>query len=314
MAKQKGDKRSGKRLTLLQRRDRKGYLFILPWLVGFAVFYVRSIFLTCQFAFSNLTMDAGQGGYKLEFVGLENFLYAFRVHPTFKQILTTSVMDMVIDVPLIIFFSLFMAILLNRKFPGRGLVRAIFFLPVILNSGAITAALDLSAQMMNGGVTSQVTEMQNVASDTVAFSMDYLIDMFVNYGIPAKLLDYMVQAVARINDIIRASGVQIVIFIAALQSIPGSLYEVAKIEGATGYETFWKVTFPMVMPHIITNIVYTIVDSYTGSDVVDLAYNTAFAQFNYGLSSVFSLVSSLATCLILVLVCGYIQKRTFYYT
>ena len=300
--------------TLLQKRDRKGYLFILPWVIGFAVFYVRSIFMTLQFSLSKLTMDAASGAYKLEPVGIDNFVYAFRVHPDFKQVLTRSVVDMVVDVPLIIFFSLFIAMLLNADFKGKGIVRAIFFLPVILNAGAITAALDLSASMMNGGVTSQVTEMTTTTSSSVAFSIDYLIDMFVSLGIPAKLLDYMVAAVDRINDIIRASGVQIVIFIAALQSIPSSLYEVAKIEGATGYETFWKVTFPMVMPHIITNIVYTIVDSYTNSDVVDLAYKTAFGEFNYGLSSVFSLVSTVVTCLILVLVCGYIQKRTFYYT
>ena len=146
------EKKVNKKATLLQRRDRKGYLFILPWLVGFIVFYVRSIIQTIQFSFNTLTMDAGVGGYALSWAGLENYRYAFTVHPTFKQILTTSVMDMVIDVPLIIFFSLFMAMLLNKEFKGRGLVRAIFFLPVLMNAGAITAALDLSATMMNGGV------------------------------------------------------------------------------------------------------------------------------------------------------------------
>ncbi|MBR1470208.1 MAG: sugar ABC transporter permease [Lachnospiraceae bacterium] len=300
--------------TLLQRRNRKGYLFILPWLVGFVLFYVRSIFMTLQFSFNDLSMDAASGGYKLDWVGLQNFRDAFAAHPTFKQVLTTSVLDMVIDVPLIIFFSLFMAMLLNKEFPGRGLVRAIFFLPVLMNAGAITAALDLSAAMMNGGVSGQAAEAAQTTGDSVAFNVNYLIDMFVSFGIPEKLLDYMVTAVERINDIIRASGVQIIIFIAALQSIPSSLYEVAKIEGATTYETFWKVTFPMVMPHIITNVVYTIVDSYAVSDVVDLAYSTAFTNFNYGLSAVFSLVSSIVTCLILVLVVSFIQKRTFYYT
>ena len=102
-------------------------------------------------------------------------------------------------------------------------------------------------------------------------------------------------------------------FFVEAMSIPSSMYEVAKIEGATGYETFWKVTFPMVMPHIITNIVYTVVDSFVNSDVVTLAYDTAFSEFNYGLSSVFSLVSTVVTCLILILVCGYISKKTFYY-
>lgn len=305
--------RKKNKLTLLQKRSMTGYLFILPWFVGFLIFYVRSLVMTGQFAFSELTMDAVNGGYSLTSVGWENFRYAFQVHGTFKQVLTTSIMDMLIDVPLITFFSLFMAMILNKKFPGRAVVRAIFFLPVILGSGAITDAMELSSMMMEGGISSQAAEVTATVGNTMAFDIDYLISMFMNLGLPATILDYIVAAVDRINDIISASGIQIIIFIAALQSIPGSMYEVAKIEGATGYETFWKVTFPMVMPHIITNVVYTIVDSFTESEVVDLAYEVAFSQFNYGLSSVFSLVSTIITCIILIAVCGFIQKRTFYY-
>lgn len=302
-----------KHISLLQKRMLSGYLFILPWLVGFVIFYVRSLIMTGEFAFSNLSMDAVNGGYTLEPVGLSNFIYAFQVHGSFKQVLTSSVLNMVIDVPLITFFSLFMAMLLNKKFKGRAVVRAIFFLPVILNSGAIQSAMELSLAMMQGGISTQAAEVTATAGSTIAFDIDYLIDMFMNLGLPATVMDYVVAAVARINDIITASGVQIIIFIAALQSIPGSMYEVAKMEGATGYETFWKVTFPMVMPHIITNVVYTIVDNFAESDVVDLAYQTAFDKFNYGLSSVFSLVSTVVTCVILIAVCGAIQKRTFYY-
>jgi len=252
-----------KRLTLLQKRSLHGYLFILPWLIGFIAFYVRSLIMTGQFSFSNLTVDAINGGFQLENVGFANYIYAFRVHPSFKQVLTTSVADMVIDVPLIIFFSLFMAMMLNRKFKGRSIVRAIFFLPVILNSSAIQAAMDLSATMMAGGISSQAAEVTATASSTIAFDINYLMNMFISLGIPGAFMDYIIQAVSRINDIISASGVQIVIFIAALQSIPTSMYEVAKIEGATAYETFWKVTFPMVMPHIITNVVYSALESYT---------------------------------------------------
>lgn len=300
------------KLTLLQKRNLKGFLFIIPWLVGFIWFYARSLFLTTQFSFSKLSVNPS-GGYDLEFAGLDNFIYAFRAHGTYKQILTSSVGNMLIDIPLIIFFSLFMAIMLNQKFKGRTLVRAIFFLPVILNSGAILDAMELARTMMSGGVSNASKELIEAASEN-AVNLEYYIQMFSNLGIPDKLIEYVAGAVGRISDIISASGVQIVIFIAALQSIPSSLYEVSKIEGATTYETFWKVTFPMVMPHIITNVVYTVVDSFTKSDVVELAYETAFKQNNYGLSSVFSLVSTLVTCLILVLVVRAIQKRTFYYT
>ncbi len=303
--------RKRKKLSLTTKRSITGYLFILPWLVGFIWFYARSLFMSVQFSFSNLTVNPG-GGYTLDFAGLENYIYAFRVHGSFKQILTTSVGNMLIDVPLITFFSLFMAILLNKNFKGRTLVRAIFFLPVILNSGAIMDAMDLARTMMSGGISSASAEMAQATAGN-GVSIQYYVQMFAALGLPDQIIEYIMGAVSRISDIINASGVQIIIFIAALQSIPGALYEVAKIEGATAYETFWKVTFPMVMPHIITNVVYTVVDSFADSDVVDLAYETAFTNNNYGLSSVMSLVSTLITCLILILVCRFIQKRTFYY-
>lgn len=299
-----------KKMSLSAKRSRTGFLFVLPWLIGFLWFYARSLFMSIQFSLSNLTVSPG-GGYTLDFVGLDNFIYAFRAHATYKQVLTTSIGNMLIDVPLITFFSLFMAILLNRKFRGRTLVRAIFFLPVILNSEAIVDAMDLARNMMSGGLSNASAEMAQAASSGMGIA--YYMQMFGSLGIPDVLIEYLMGAVERVSDIINASGVQIIIFIAALQSVPGSMYEVAKIEGATAYETFWKVTFPMVMPHIITNIVYTVVDSFTKSDVVELAYNTAFTESNYGLSSVFSLCSTAITCLILVLVCGFIQKRTFYY-
>lgn len=300
-----------KRMSLSTKRSYTGLLFILPWLIGFLWFYARSIFMSVQFSLSDLTVNPG-GGYTLDFVGLDNFLYAFRAHASYKQVLTTSIGNMLIDVPLITFFSLFMAMLLNRKFRGRTLVRAIFFLPVILNSGAISDAMELARSMMSGGLSNASAELAQ-ASTGSGMSVEYYIQMFSALGFPETIIEYVVGAVGRISDIINASGVQIIIFIAALQSIPGSMYEVAKIEGATAYETFWKVTFPMVMPHIITNVVYTVVDSFTQSEVVELAYKTAFTENNYGLSSVFSLCSTLVTCLILVIVCWFIQKRTFYY-
>ena len=298
-----------KKMSLTTKRSITGYMFILPWLVGFLIFYMRSLFMTANFSLSEISVAVG-GGYDSKFVGLQNYLYAFRVHGSFKQVLTTSIGNMLVDVPLITFFSLLMAMLLNKKFRGRTLVRAIFFLPVIMNSSAINAAIEFSRDMLAGGLSASSAEM---ASATSGVDLMYYVEMFGSLGLPDSILEYVVEAVARINDIISASGVQIIIFIAALQSIPGSLYEVAKIEGATGYETFWKVTFPMVMPHIITNVVYTVVDNFANSEIVEMAYNTAFTDVNYGLSSAMSLISTAIVCLILVLVCGFIQKRTFYY-
>ena len=165
-------KKKKKRLSLMRKRMIAGYLFILPWLVGFITFYVKSIFQTVQFSFSTMTMDAINGGYMLDPAGWENFRYAFMEHGSFKQTLTSSVMNMLVDVPLITFFSLFMAMLLNKKFPGRAAIRAIFFLPVILASGAIVDAIAMGEMMMQGGVTGQMQEMEAAASTVIAFDTD----------------------------------------------------------------------------------------------------------------------------------------------
>ena len=301
------------KISLTHRRMIVGYVFILPWFIGFFLFYVRSIYLAGQFSLSKMTIDANVGGYTLDFIGLENYIKAFREHASFKQVLTTSVTNMLVDVPLVTFFSLFMAILLNQKFRGRSIFRAIFFLPIILNAGAISEMMSLAQTMMNGGISPTASELSTANAGSLAFDVDYLISMFMNLGLPARFVNYLTGAVTRINEIISASGVQIIIFIAALQSIPGSMYEVAKIEGATGYETFWKVTFPMVMPHIITNVVYTIVDSFTDSQVVELAQTTMFTTKNWGMGSAFTIISTLITCAILGLIVFLLQRRTFYY-
>lgn len=293
-----------------RRKALNGYLFILPWLIGFIWFYVISIWMTLKFSFSELTV-LPTGGYETAFTGFANYIKAFTAHASFRQTLVSSIGNMIIDVPLIIFFSLFMALLLNRKFKGRGLVRAIFFLPVILSSDAIMDALNRSQALMNGGLSQVSGELSNAVSGGV--SVAYYISLFENLAMPASILEYLVDAINRISSIVSASGVQIIIFIAALQAIPPALYEVSRIEGATGYETFWKVTFPMIMPHIITNLVYTIIRRFAESELVHLAYTTTFTDLNYGLGAAFSVVSTLVVLIVLAATVIPIQKRTFYY-
>ena len=299
-----------KRLTLMQKRAITGFLFILPWLIGFIAFYVRSLIQTVQFSLSEVTMKAG-GGFTTDFVGISNFDYVLTKDGEFNQVLVTSIIDICIDVPLVIFFSLFLAILLNQKFRGRTIIRAIFFLPVIMNSGAINDAIEMARAAVSGGMSSTSAAMAEATSSSV--NVEYYMDLFSDLGLPEALLDYVVGAVERINAIITAAGVQIVIFIAALQSVSPAMYEVAKIEGATPYETFWKVTFPMVSPLILTNVVYTVVDSFVNSKVVDMAYDMAFTTRNFGYSAAMSLLSTVSVCLILLIVGYLINRKTFYY-
>ncbi len=297
-----------KKMSLIQKRAVTGLLFITPWLIGFLWFYLKGFIQAVRFSLSNMQM-LETGGYQLEFAGLANFRYALFQDADYNQILVSSIGNMLIDVPLIIFFSLFIAIILNGKFKGRTIFRAILFLPIILNSGAISASIALAQQAVSGGVAAVSSE----AAAASGVNIEYLLSMLTDLGFPAALADYLIAAVGRIFDIVQASGVQIIIFIAALQSVPGALYEVSQIEGATAYETFWKVTFPMVSPLIVTNVVYTIVDAFINSEVVQEAYDMAFTNYNWGVSVAMSLMSSLAVCLVLVVIVKLISSKVFYY-
>lgn len=297
-----------KKMSLIQKRAVTGLLFITPWLIGFLWFYLKGFIQAVRFSLSNMQM-LETGGYQLDFTGLANFRYALFQDADYNQILVSSIGNMLIDVPLIIFFSLFIAIILNGKFKGRTVFRAILFLPIILNSGAISASIALAQQAVSGGVAAVSSE----AAAASGVNIEYLLSMLTDLGFPAALADYLIAAVGRIFDIVQASGVQIIIFIAALQSVPGALYEVSQIEGATAYETFWKVTFPMVSPLIVTNVVYTIVDAFVNSEVVQEAYDMAFTNYNWGVSVAMSLMSSLVVCLVLVVIVKLISSKVFYY-
>ncbi|NLG24699.1 MAG: sugar ABC transporter permease [Clostridiales bacterium] len=309
--------RRGRRLRALSltgKRKLAGYLFILPWIVGFSGFYAYNLVQAVRFSFSEMeTLEAG--GYLLHGVGLANFRYALTEMATYVRTLTESMGDMLMNLPLIIFFSLFMAILLNNRFAGRAAIRAIFFLPVIMASPAIVQALSQNLQNMMGGVSSAGSQL---AADTIrengtGLDTMALVMTLLDFGVPPRLLGYIVDAVGRMYDILRMSGVQIIIFLAALQSIPPALYEVAKIEGATAYETFWKITFPMVSPLLLTNVVYTMIDQFTQSEIVTLAHETAFRSLDFGVSAAMSIVNTLCVGAALVIVGGLVSRRVFYH-
>jgi len=298
-------------LSLRRKEMLSGYLFILVWLFGFVAFFLTNFFRAIRYSVSELVIQSAEGGYILNFIGIANYRNIFTEHPTFNQTLVESVINMIIDVPLIIIFSLMIAVMLNRKIKFRGVYRVIFFLPVIMAAEAVDSALEQALMVMMGGI-SNIPEQVREGVEGTGVNLMYLIATFEQYGIPVLLLEYLTDAVARIYSILRASGVQILIFLAALQSVPSSLYEVVKIEGATAYETFWKVTFPMISPLILTNVIYTIVAMYMDSEIVSLSYDTAFALFNFGVGAAMSIVSSIVTCVILM-IAGYAISKGVYY-
>lgn len=293
-------------MTLNKKKARWGYLFVLPLLFGlifqFGIPAVRSLW----FAFCEVTVK-GTEGFTATFDGLQNFYDALLVNTTFREKAVQSLLAVLLNLPLITIFSFFAASLLNQKFKGRWLVRTIFFLPLVLAAPALMNfdAGDALQNMMGSAGNFKASE-----SLTGLESVN-LAKLLISSGVlPQTIANYLASAADRIYDIIILSGVQILVFLAALQSIPPTMYEVAAIEGASPWESYWRITFPMTCPMIMTCMIYTIIDSFTASTnaTLEMIENTAFTTFNYGLSSAMSWIYTVLILLLLGLVVLIMRK------
>ena len=296
------------KLTLAQKRALMGVLFATPLIVGMILLFILPLIQSLRYSVSSIQLN--EGGFTVVFEGFENYTSLFTTNPDYPRKLTESIIDMVVNVPIIVIFSLFVAVLLNQKFRGRSFARAVFFLPVILTSSAIAG---ISIDFFVGSSTMGAMGADTGSGQESVMKSFELKRLLLDSGFAPSIVNYLTGAVDRIYDIISASGVQILIFLAGLQSISPSLYEASKIEGATGYEIFWKITFPMVSPLILTNVVYSIVDSFSMSPVNDLIRRAAFSQFDFGLSAAMSWVYFLVVAVVLVVSVGLISRKVFYY-
>ena len=251
--------------SLDKAKARAGWLFVAPFVLIFFLVYIPVIVDSIRYSFSTIYPLSG-GGFMLDYVGFQNYSDAIFKDAHFVTTLTGGLRQLVLEVPAIIVFSLFMAVLLNQKMVGRTLFRAIFFIPVILSTGLIDD-IDLNnsfASYAEGGDESQRSQ----AANSLVSAMD-LQSLFSGFKIGSGLVDYVVQIVNDVYNLVNRSGVQMLIFLAGLQSISPAIYESCTIDGATTWETFWKITFPMISPMILVNAVYTVIDSFTsGSNKV----------------------------------------------
>ena len=207
--------------------------------------------------------------------------------------------------PLILVLSLFIAILLNQDFHGRVLARAVFFLPVIVASGVI---LTLFSQ------DSYATGMMSTNTETALFGAYGLEALLNKMNLPGNVVSGLTGVVNGIFDIVWQSGIQILLFLSGLQSIPGSFYEAASIEGANGWLSFWKITFPTLMPTMLVAIVYSIVDSFTyyANPVIELIQTTYTGNMRFGYASAMSWVYFAFISVVLALVFLIIGRRVKY--
>ena len=259
-----------KNASLERRKARAGWFFVLPFVVSFVLIYAPIVLDSIRYSFSSLTNRPGQP-VLVEWIGWANYNDALFGSAskaggggTFLQILIKGMQNMIFDIPMILIFSLFMAVLLNQKMVGRAAFRAILFVPVVLSTGIMAAADAATSSMQQQmGSADGINDGSGQSAGSQIVSTLDVEQLFSGMVIGEGLVTYVVTAINNIFNIVNHSGVQILIFLAGLQSISPAIYESVQIDGASAWETFWKITFPMISPMILVNAVYTVIDSFT---------------------------------------------------
>lgn len=314
-------KRTFDRLRFDVQKRIVSLIFLLPVIIGFLIFFAYPLITSFQYSFCTVTVgpngvvpifakfythanDAINGLPAIEGTNMfYNYKFAFTMNADFPVELLNSLGTVASDCAVITIFSLLIAVMLNGNFKGRGFVRAIFFLPVIFNSQALTAA--------NESISTMTTAMSSAGKNALTTLFDISVFM-QGLGVPVKLVTFLSGITDAIYDTISYSGIQILIFLTAIQSVPKHLYEAAKMEGATGYEMFWKITLPMVSSMIPTVIVYTVIDSYLRLPI-NKVIEVYSEQSEYGIHAAMSWIYLGVVGLFLAIVLFILSKVVFYY-
>ena len=254
-----------------------GRLFVLHWEIGLILFFVMPLFQSFYYAFCDVSFAGGE--YHFDFAGMKNFDYAWNKNADFTNNVSESLLSIVGSLPVIVIISLILALLLNQKFRGRLFFRGLYFLPVIIASGVV---IELLFKTTTGDLSS------SGVSDTFASNMIQVDDIMAWLSLPTEIGAYFGGLLNDIFNLVWNCGIQIVLFISGMQSIPDSLYEVSKVEGATKWEEFWFITLPMLSRTLILVIIFTIVELVTAKDnvVMSQAYTLMKgAATSYGTAS-----------------------------
>ncbi len=298
-------------MSLLSKRALSGWLFVLPFVIGIIFIYAPIIVTSIQITFSNYDNNTGV----MTWVGLEHYKTLFSKDADFSLAIVNGLKSMILKIPAIVIFSLFMAIILNQKMTGRAVFRAIFFLPVILSTGVIDRinAEDAFANTVGNGSSAGVDDNTGEEASGIISALD-IERLLGNIKLGAGLVTYVTDLVNNIFDIVSRSGVQMLIFLSGLQSISPSIYESCQVEGASSWETFWKITLPMISPMILVNAVYTVIDLFTCYDNNVMRYMETLYRRN----NAFSIAGAMGwvyvgIVLVFILVVALILKSVVFY-
>lgn len=284
-----------------------GLIFVSPFIFGLIFIYFGAIAESIAYSFGKFDEN-----YNNIIIGWDNYRRVLFVDPDFVRNVVESTGTLFVNTAVIIIYAIFVSVLLNRELKGKGIFRAILFLPVIISAGVIS-------KIQTGDMASLFSQISSAGGDVSQvsnglFQIETIKKYIMSLNIIPQISSIVASAIQNIYTIINRSGVQIVIFLAGLQSISPSLYESAKVEGATGWETLWKITMPMLSPLILVNVVYTVIDSFTNSNnpVIIKIYHYTMKTIDYGFSSAMAWIYFIVIIVILSIVLAIISRFVYY--
>jgi len=267
-------------------------MFVAPWIVGYALFTMWPMIYSLMLSFNKVKITPK--GIKTEWVALDNYKYAFLSDPTFVEKLVSYLKTMVLNVPIIIVFSLIIALLINQKIRFKGLFRTVFFLPVVITSGPV------------------INELMAQGATTIPSIEKYGVFTLIENSLSPVVAEPVTYLFKQIIMVLWFSGVQILIFLAGLQKIDTSMYEAARIDGASAWESFWKVTLPVLKPLVLVNMIYTVVSVSTFSlnEIMVLIKNNMFSTITgFGYATALSWLYFLIIVIILLIWAAVLNLR-----
>lgn len=302
----KKNRRKG--LSLERKKSLFGYVFVSPIIIGMIAIYIPVLVQSCIYSF---TENAGRYGEDYKFVGWQNYHDALFVESGFLQNVYSSTVALLPQIFIILIFAFFMANILNQNFRGRSVARVIFFIPVVLSTGIVTYFDNLSS-MTDIYEVGDKLDIGGAAANTFDFVEieAMLLSALGNSG----LATIISGAIGSLYTVITSSGVQMLIFLSGLQSISINMYEAAKVEGATGWEVFWKISFPMISPLILVNLLYTVIDLFTSVDNATISFIAKYYEnvATYSIASAFSWMYTILLLLFVGIVFVLVQKLIVY--
>lgn len=302
----KKNRRKG--LSLERKKSLFGYVFVSPIIIGMIAIYIPVLVQSCIYSF---TENAGRYGEDYKFVGWQNYHDALFVESGFLQNVYSSTVALLPQIFIILIFAFFMANILNQNFRGRSVARVIFFIPVVLSTGIVTYFDNLSSMtdIYEGGDKLDIGGAAASTFDFVEIEA-MLLSALGNSG----LATIISGAIGSLYTVITSSGVQMLIFLSGLQSISINMYEAAKVEGATGWEVFWKISFPMISPLILVNLLYTVIDLFTSVDNATISFIAKYYEnvATYSVASAFSWMYTILLLLFVGIVFVLVQKLIVY--